>query len=134
MWDDYSFIREGAPPRSAYGPGNPLGVIQFSPATVQDSASVGTLIGYLSVVGGTGLYAFSMVNNLYFTLLGNQVRVKGPLKPGSFAVSISAQSSAGRIDQSFIITVIGTSGFILLADGTSQLLQTDGSNVLTAGS
>lgn len=133
MWDDYSFIREGCVPRSAYG-SNPVGTIAFSPATVRDDASIGALVGYLSVVGGTGLYAFSLANNLYFKLLGNQVRVKGPLRAGSFGITVTARSSAGTVIQSFIITVIGTSGFILLEDGTSRILEEDGtSRILTEG-
>lgn len=130
MWDDYGFIRDGCVPRSAYG-SNPLGVISFSPATVPDSANIGTLIGYLSVVGGTGLSAFSLANNLYFTLVGNQIRVKGPLKAGSYALNITANSSAGKIIQSFIVTVTPTAEEQFLADSlNTPLLDSEGINIL----
>jgi hypothetical protein len=105
-WDDYGFVRDGCVPLSAYT-SNPVGSIFISNSVIANTAVVGSILGNLTVIGGTGRYSFSVVNNPYFSLLGSTVRIKAPLTGGSYYLTVNAASLAGVVSQQFIVTVTG---------------------------
>lgn len=93
--------------------------ISLSASTVLDSATVGTTIGTLSVVGGTGVYTFTLTSNpgTLFSITGTALKVAASLTAGSDAITIKADNGAGSvITQPFLITVTSSAGAALKAD------------------
>lgn len=94
-------------------------VITLSSSTVADNASIGTTIGTLAVIGGTGSYTFTLVSNpgSLFSITGNALKVAAALTAGSDPISIKADNGAGSvITQPFLITVTSSAGSKLQAD------------------
>lgn len=68
-----------------------------SSLTVLSSAPVGTVICTLAVLGGTGVYTFSLSSNPggLFQIVGNQLQVGAALSAGSAPITIHADNGAG---------------------------------------
>jgi hypothetical protein len=85
------------------------GTIVLSPPflTIADSATIGTIVGTPSVVGGTGTYTFTMSDpSGQFTILGGNIVVASALTPGTYPVTITATGSMGdTINLNTTITV-----------------------------
>jgi hypothetical protein len=90
------------------GRGGPA--IVLSSATVPAAATVGTVIGTLSVIGGTGTYTYTFTSNpgSLFSITGNSLKVAAALTAGSDAITIHADNGAGSVlNQPLLITVTG---------------------------
>lgn len=90
--------------------------IQLSNATVLDSASVGFVIGTLSVTGGTGTYTFTLTSNpgTLFSITTASLKVAAALTAGSDPITVHADNGAGSVlNRSFIILVThASSGYV----------------------
>lgn len=96
--------------------------IQLSSATVADTASIGTVVGLLSVVGGTGTYTFTLTSNPggLFSITTNQLKVAAALTAGSDPITVHADNGAGSVlNRAFLITVTSSS---LLAGSFYQIV------------
>ena len=94
------------PPSLLRGPSGPA--IALSVATIADTAAVGDTVGILSVVGGTGVYTFTLTSNpgALFSITGTSLQVAAALTAGSDAITIHADNGAGgTLDRAFLITV-----------------------------
>ncbi len=94
-------------------------VLHLSNALISDAASIGDLIGTLSVIGGTGVYTYSFVSNpgTKYAIDGDAVEAAAPLTAGSDAITIEANNGAGSVVRgSFLITVTSSSGNALKFD------------------
>lgn len=86
--------------------------IQLSSATIADSASIGDVVGLLSVSGGVGAYTFTLTSNPggLFSITGNQLKVAAALSDGSDPITVHADNGAGSIfDKAFLINVVPAS-------------------------
>lgn len=91
-----------------YGGGGAL--IILSNASIASTATVGTTVGTLNVVGGTGVYTFTFTSNpgTLFAISGSNLNVAAALTAGSDPIIIQANNGAGSIiTQPFTITVTG---------------------------
>ena len=89
--------------------------IQLSNATVSAGAAVGTTVGVLSVVGGTGTYTFTLTSNPgdLFAISGDDLNVAAALAAGSDAITVHADNGAGStFTQPFLITVTPVNTFV----------------------
>lgn len=87
----------------AHGP-----VLNLSASTIADTASVGDVIGTLSVSGGTGTYTYTFTSNpgTLFSITGSSLKVAAALTAGSDPITIKADNGAGSvITRAFLITV-----------------------------
>jgi hypothetical protein len=83
-------------------------IITLSNTTIASTATVGTTIGTLAVVGGTGVYTFTFTSNpgTLFAISGANLNVAAALTAGSDPITIQANNGAGGvITQPFTITV-----------------------------
>jgi hypothetical protein len=88
--------------------------LNLSNATVLDSASIGDVIGALSVSGGVGSYTFTFTSNpgSLFSITGSSLKVAAALTAGSDAITIKADNGAGSVvTRAFLITVTSAAGF-----------------------
>ena len=78
--------------------------IELSNLTISDAASIGDLVGTLSVPGGTGSETFTLTDDAggLFSISGTSLEVAAALTTGSY--SITVQSNTG-LTRSFTITV-----------------------------
>lgn len=87
--------------------------IALTSSTIADTASVGDVIGTLSVSGGTGSYTFTFTSNpgTLFSITTTSLKVAAALTAGSDAITIKADNGAGSVvTQPFLITVTHASG------------------------
>lgn len=91
--------------------------LNLSASTIADTASIGDVIGTLSVSNGTGSYTFTFTSNpgTLFSITGASLKVAAALTAGSDAITIKADNGAGSVvTQPFLITVThaasGTTG------------------------
>lgn len=85
--------------------------IQLSAATVQSTATVGTTIGTLSVLNGSGGYTYTFASGgnpgTLFSISGSSLQVAAALSIGSDPIMIHADNGAGSVlNMAFLITVI----------------------------
>jgi hypothetical protein len=68
-----------------------------SPLTIFDNATIGTVVGTLSVVGGSGTYIFSLTLNPggKYSISGTQLKVAAALTAGTDTITIHADNGAG---------------------------------------
>jgi hypothetical protein len=84
-----------------------------SPLTVPAGSPIGTVVGTLSVTGGSGTYTFTLLSDAlgYFTIVGNQLQVNNAaMVAGTDAILIQATGTSGDVLQlptSVIITPVG---------------------------
>lgn len=87
------------------------GVINLSASTIAEDASVGDLVGLLSVSNGSGTYAFTLTNDAggLFALDGvddTRLEVASALSAGSESITVEADNGVDPvISRSFLITV-----------------------------
>jgi hypothetical protein len=66
------------------------------PLTTTDNVPVGTVVGTVSVSGGSGAYTYTLIDPTgRFTIVGNQIQVASPLSAGFYPVTINATNGAG---------------------------------------
>lgn len=85
--------------------------IHLSNATIPATSSIGTVVGALTVTGGTGSYTFTLTSNpgSLFAISGSNLQVAAALSAGSDPISIKADNGAGStVTQPFLITVTGS--------------------------
>lgn len=102
--------RRSCSPVATSSGGGSLITLNLSNATVASSATVGTVIGTLSVTGGVGAYTYTFTSNpgTLFSITTNQLKVAAALTAGSDPITIQANNGAGSvITQPFIIVVTG---------------------------
>ena len=65
--------------------------VALSGATVVSDAAIGTTIGVLSVVGGTGTYSYALTDpSGLFVIAGSNLNVKAALSPGTYPITVTA--------------------------------------------
>jgi hypothetical protein len=81
-------FRAGLIARSAMGGAG----VALSNATVAANATIGTTVGTLSVVGGTGTYTYSLTSNPggLYAISGSSLNVAAALSPGTTPVTVQA--------------------------------------------
>jgi hypothetical protein len=90
----------------------PMRILALSSTTIADTASIGTVIGNLSVVGG-GSYDFTLESSdPLFLIAGSSLEVAAALTAGFYAIAIQASNKMNFITQSFLITVTTSSGAV----------------------
>lgn len=99
----------------AIGGGNKNPAIEISNTTIASTATIGSLVGVLTVINGTGTYTFTLTSNpgTLFAISGSNLNVAAALTAGSDPITIQANNGAGSvITQPFTITVTspGTNG------------------------
>lgn len=90
-------------------------VLNLSNASVSDAASIGDLVGVLSVSGGTGSYTYSITSDpsSLFAIDTANLEVGASLTAGSYPVTIQANNGAGSIiSRAFLITVTHATGMV----------------------
>lgn len=83
--------------RAGHGPGG-AGTITITPSvlTATDITPVGTVIGVVAVVGGTGTYTLTLIDPTgRFIIVGNQIQVASPLTAGFYSITINATNGIG---------------------------------------
>lgn len=93
--------------------GHAITVLNLSASATTDGASVGDVIGTLSVSNPVGSYTYSLTSNpgSLFSIAGNQLKVATTLTAGLDPITISANNGAGSvISASFTIAVSATGG------------------------
>lgn len=83
--------------------------IQLSAATALSTATIGTVIGALSVSNGSGSYTFTLTSNPggLFSISGSNLQVAAALSVGSDPITVHADNGAGGVlNMSFVITVL----------------------------
>lgn len=103
MWDDYGFPRSGRMPLVVYENGQ----IVFIQNQISFDASIGAVVGTISVINATPRYVFFVSSNPYFAISGNHLVVKGRLSGGVFFVNILAVRGFQRISHAVRIVVDG---------------------------
>ena len=87
-------------------------VVLLSNATVQDNATVGSLVGTLSVAGGSGTYNFTLTSNpgSHFVLAGTNgvnLNTATALTVGTYPITVQAAGGVPTpVTRTFAITVI----------------------------
>jgi hypothetical protein len=69
-----------------------------SPLTAFDNATIGTVVGTLSVIGGTGTYTYSLTSNPggKYSIVGNQLKTATLLTSGVDTITIQAYNGIGQ--------------------------------------
>jgi hypothetical protein len=89
--------------------------IVLSSATIPDTATVGTTIGTLSVIGGAGSYVFTLTSNpgALFSISGSNLQVAAALTAGSDAITVHADNGAGSVlNRALLITVTHVGAYV----------------------
>jgi hypothetical protein len=97
-------FRAGLIARSAMGGAG----VALSNATVAANATIGTTVGTLSVVGGTGTYTYSLTSNPggLYAISGSSLNVAAALSPGTTPVTVQATGGVPTpLSNVFAITV-----------------------------
>jgi hypothetical protein len=104
------------------------GTISLSNSTVVSSAAIGSLVGTLSVVGGSGTYIYSLTSNPggLFAIVGSALNVAASLSAGSKPITISASNGVDpAILNTFTVTVtaavVAPSGSVSITGSTVVL-------------
>lgn len=89
--------------------------IQLSAAVVLSNASIGTVIGALSVMNPSGSYTYTLTNDAggLFSVAAANLTVAAALSAGSDAITVHADNGAGSVlDRAFLITVANNSTYV----------------------
>ena len=87
--------------------------IQLSSATIAENASVGAVVGTLSVTNGSGTYTYTLTSNpgTLYAIDGGNLEVADTLSVGSDAITIEADNGVDTpISRAFLITVTAAAG------------------------
>ncbi len=99
--------------------------LNLSASTFIENSALNTVIGTLSVSGGTGTYTYSFQSNpgTLFNISGSSLRVTSTtIAAGSYPVTIRADNGAGSvIDKVFMLTATASSSPLLSDTGVSIL-------------
>jgi hypothetical protein len=82
--------------------------INLSSATIADTASIGDVVGTLSVTGGSGSYTYTLTDDAggLFAIDVAAVEVAGALTAGSYSITVQADNGVDApISRAFLITV-----------------------------
>jgi hypothetical protein len=93
---------------NSVGPIIPPATVALSKSVVAKSATVGTVIGALSVTGGTGTYTYTLTSNPsgQFAISGSNLTVATTLNSGSYSVTVKATGGVpSTATSTFTITV-----------------------------
>ena len=105
----YGFRRR----RGAGAAGGGTIVLTPSVLTVPDNATPGTVIGTVSVTGGTGTYIFTLNDPLgHFTIVGNQIQVSSIPTAGLYTVIINGNNGAGDTPSLQTTILVTTSAYV----------------------
>jgi hypothetical protein len=89
-------------------PGGKSITLNLSASTFPANSALNTVIGTLSVTGGTGVYTYSLTSNpgVLFNISGSSLRVTSiTIAAGSYPVTIQANNGAGSIvNRAFLLT------------------------------
>ena len=103
-------------------------VIALSNATVASSASIGTTVGTLSVLRGTGPYTYALTSNPggLYSISGSALQVAAALSAGSDPILIRATptGSGATITQPFAITVMAPANLRITSTGAFRITST----------
>lgn len=102
------FGRLGAVGSGIRGP-----TIQLSSATISDTASIGDLVGTLSVSGGSGSYTYTLTDDAggLFAIDAAAVEAAAALTAGSYSITVQADNGVDTpISRAFLITVTESAG------------------------
>lgn len=86
-------------------------LIQLSAAVIASNATVGTTIGALSVLNGSGTYTYTLTSNPggLFSISVANLQVGAALSAGSDAITVHADNGAGSVlNGVFLITVLNS--------------------------
>ena len=93
--------------------GGPSIRLNLSASTFPANSALNTVIGTLSVSGGTGVYTYSFTSNpgTLFNISGSSLRVNSAtISAGSYPVTIQASNGAGStVTASFLLTATAAS-------------------------
>ena len=96
------------------GAGGSSANLLLSASTFTANSSIGTVIGTMSVIRGTGAYTFSLTSNpgSLFSITTNQLKVaNASISAGSYPITIKADNGAGSVvTRSFLLTATGVGG------------------------
>jgi hypothetical protein len=110
MWDDYSFLREGRPPLGIFDNDQ----LVFTPSNqIGSLASVGTVVGTISVISATPTFMLFVGNNPYFAISGSALIVKAPLIAGVFQIALFGVRGFKRLEL-IVSIVVGGSGVTIV--------------------
>jgi hypothetical protein len=101
----------GYPPLPETEP-DPDAVLELSGSTISDTASIGDMVGTLSVTDGSGSYTYALTSNpgSLYAIDGNALEVAGALSAGSNSITIEADIGVDTpISRAFLITVTAPS-------------------------
>ena len=89
-------------------------VINLSASTFPENSALNTVIGTLSVSGGTGSYTFTLTSNpgTLFNISTTSLRVTSTtIAAGSYPVTIQADNGAGSVvTKAFLLTATAAGG------------------------
>ncbi len=89
-------------------------VLNLSNSSFPENSALNTVIGTLSVSGGTGSYTYTFTSNpgTLFNISGSSLRVTSTtIAAGSYPVTIQADNGAGSVvTKSFLLTATAVSG------------------------
>lgn len=111
-----SFGRLGALGRGfgRLGSGGKTISLNLSNSSFPENSALNTVIGTLSVSGGTGSYTFTLTSNpgTLFNISGSSLRVTSTtIAAGSYPVTIQADNGAGSvISKAFLLTATAAAG------------------------
>lgn len=112
---DASFVRRKRRRRrggdAASGPAQPS--VALNNQSISDGASVGDLVGDLSVLNGIGSYTFALTSNPggLFSISGSQLLVAAALSAGMEPIVVQADNGAGSTPSSpfsILVTYVGS--------------------------
>jgi hypothetical protein len=114
LWGlEYPYGQHRRRRRGAGAGGGGTLIISPSVLTVPDNAPLATVVGTVSVVGGSGTYTFSIVDpSGQFTMVGNQILVNSPLTLGNYTVRINAANGAGDIPTTLTTISVISGGYV----------------------
>jgi hypothetical protein len=99
--------------RNQRGSGAVGPTIQLSSATITDTASIGDVVGALSVTGGSGSYTYTLTDDAggLFAIDVAAVEVAAALTAGSYSITVQADNGVDApISRAFLITVTESAG------------------------
>jgi hypothetical protein len=86
-------------------------MLVLSSTVIADTASIGTVVGNLSVTRGKDNFIFTVTSDPgpLFIIAGSSLEVAAALTAGFYAIAIQANNGVNIISQSFLITVTASS-------------------------
>ena len=88
--------------------------IVLSNNVINASAVPGSLVGVLSVIGGSGTYTYTLTSNPggYFAISGSNLNPALTVTAGTYPITIQANNGAGSIITMPFIVYVTPSGYV----------------------